>query len=66
MTAAARARNMPLVVVDVQTCMVADIPAAYTHKLVLCRADQHVVWRGDSLPIEPSPLVAWLCGEGSA
>jgi len=28
-------------------------PAAYTHKLLLCRTDQHVVWRGDALPDVP-------------
>ena len=25
------------------------LPAAYEHKLILCRTDQHVVWRGDNL-----------------
>jgi 2-polyprenyl-6-methoxyphenol hydroxylase-like FAD-dependent oxidoreductase len=60
LVAAARAREMPLCVLDVQAV---DIPAAYTHKLVLCRADQHVVWRGDDLPKVPAQLMARLCGD---
>ena len=63
LVAAAQAREMPLSILDMQA---ANIPAAYAHKLVLCRADQHVAWRGDGLPVEPAPLVARLCGEGSA
>jgi hypothetical protein len=43
----------------------ADVPAAYLHKLTLCRADQHVVWRGDGLPDETGQLVARLCGEAA-
>ncbi len=63
LVAAAQARSMPLSVWDVQASPVAPIPAAYAHKLVLCRADQHVVWRGDRLPAEPSRLVRQLCGD---
>jgi 2-polyprenyl-6-methoxyphenol hydroxylase-like FAD-dependent oxidoreductase len=62
LAAAAQARNMPLAVLDVQA---ADVPAAYLHKLTLCRADQHVVWRGDGLPDETGQLVARLCGEAA-
>jgi 2-polyprenyl-6-methoxyphenol hydroxylase-like FAD-dependent oxidoreductase len=58
--AAARARNMPLCIVDVHA---AGIPAAYAHQLVLCRADQHVVWRGDGLPDDSARLVMLLCGD---
>ena len=61
LAAAAQAREMPLAVLDV---LASEVPPAYQHKLVLCRADQHVVWRGDSLPVEPAPLVARLCGDG--
>ena len=57
---AAQARGMPLSILDVQA---ANIPAAYAHKLVLCRADQHVVWRGDQLPAESTGLVRQLCGD---
>ena len=41
-----------------------DVPEAYRHKLVLCRADQHVVWRGDQLPARPAELVDVLRGAG--
>ncbi len=58
----ARARQMPLAVLDVQA---ANIPEAYTRQLVLCRADQHVVWRGDALPRELDQLLAKLCGDAS-
>ncbi len=53
-------RHMPLVVVDVPAGL--EIPSAYLHKLVLCRTDQHVVWRGDSLPAQVEELVSQLCG----
>ena len=38
------------------------LPEAYTHALVLCRADQHVVWRGNALPADAHGLVQQLCG----
>lgn len=59
LVAAAQVRNMPLAVLDVQAT---HIPKACLHKLVLCRADQHAVWRGDQLPRELARLVALLCG----
>jgi hypothetical protein len=39
-----------------------EIPRAYRHRLVLCRADQHVAWRGDRVPADPVALVAQLRG----
>ena len=60
LTAAALARRMPLLVLDVVPRDA--LPAAYRHTLVLCRADQHVVWRGDRLPAQAAALVARLCG----
>lgn len=59
LAAAAKARRVPLTVVDV---VAPKIPAAYRHKLVLARADQHVVWRGDSVPAQPAALVDMLRG----
>jgi hypothetical protein len=38
------------------------VPAAYRHKLVIAREDQHVAWRGDALPADAPALVALLCG----
>ena len=56
---AAASCGMPLAVLDVDA---AEIPPAYRHRLVLCRADQHVAWRGDRLPREVGELVARLRG----
>ena len=35
-------------------------PEAYQHKLVLCRTDQHVVWRGNTLPHSVEALLNLL------
>ena len=56
---AAHERGMPLVVLDVPR---ESAPAEYRHALVLCRADQHVAWRGDDLPEDPHALIDRLCG----
>jgi len=58
---AAAAYSMPLTVLDIET---EEVPRAYTHRLVLCRADQHVAWRGAHLPAEVYDLVGMLRGEG--
>ncbi|MGE3349631.1 MAG: FAD-dependent oxidoreductase [Ramlibacter sp.] len=57
---AARAQRLPLQVLDVQPRD--PLPEAYRHALVLCRADQHVVWRGDAVPADAAGLVAVLRG----
>lgn len=60
--AAAEAKKMPLAVFDVH----ADkLPDAYRHKLVLCRCDQHVAWRGDAVPVDAAALVEMLRGAKS-
>jgi 2-polyprenyl-6-methoxyphenol hydroxylase-like FAD-dependent oxidoreductase len=56
---AAKARRMPLAVLDVEG---SEVPGAYGHKLVLVRQDQHVAWRGDSPPVDAAAFVARLCG----
>lgn len=56
---AAAARGVPLVLLDVDSL---EVPEAYRHKLVLCRADQHVAWRGDALPDDAGELVELLRG----
>jgi 2-polyprenyl-6-methoxyphenol hydroxylase-like FAD-dependent oxidoreductase len=63
---AAALRHMPLVVVEVPAHAGLEIPSAYVHKLVLCRTDQHVVWRGDALPADVDGLVYQLCGIAKA
>ncbi len=57
---AAHARGMPVELLDLQDQP--DLPGAYRHALVLCRSDQHVVWRGQALPGDVQALVAMLCG----
>ncbi|MCY1523930.1 3-(3-hydroxy-phenyl)propionate/3-hydroxycinnamic acid hydroxylase [compost metagenome] len=57
---AAAAYRMPLTVLDIET---ASLPKAYAHRLVMCRADQHIAWRGAHLPADVYDLVATLRGE---
>jgi hypothetical protein len=56
---AARAARVPLCVLDVEAT---EATRAYRHRLVLCRADQHVAWRGDRVPGDPVALVDQLRG----
>lgn len=60
LVAAAKAARLPLQLIDLQGQ--SAVPAAYRHKLVLCRSDQHVVWRGDQVPVKPEQLVDILRG----
>jgi 2-polyprenyl-6-methoxyphenol hydroxylase-like FAD-dependent oxidoreductase len=60
LTDAARARRVPLAVVDIPPGT--DVPRAYRHKLVLCRDDQHVAWRGDAVAGNAGDLVDLLRG----
>lgn len=62
--AQAQARRLPLTLLDVPPQ--AAIPEAYRHKLVLCRDDQHVAWRGDSLPADTQALLDRLSGATGA
>jgi hypothetical protein len=59
LVAAARDRRLPLALVEVEGV---EVPAAYRHKLVLCRDDQHVAWRGDAVPVDALSLVDFLRG----
>ncbi|MBC5765937.1 FAD-dependent oxidoreductase [Ramlibacter sp. GTP1] len=60
LASAAAARGMPLTVLELEGV---ERPAAYRHKLLLCRDDQHVAWRGDEVPSDPAALVQRLCGD---
>jgi hypothetical protein len=60
LVAAAQANRVPLQVLDLQGQP--DIPAAYQHALVICRPDQHVVWRGHAVPSQAEELVQLLRG----
>jgi len=57
--AAASARQVPLALLDVPR---GTAPAEYRHALVLVRADQHVGWRGDTVPDDPTAWVERLRG----
>ncbi|PUE06552.1 FAD-dependent oxidoreductase [Limnohabitans sp. WS1] len=41
-----------------------EVPSAYTHKLLICRTDQHVVWRGDDCTVGAVELMQKLRGLG--
>ncbi|MEO9188578.1 MAG: FAD-dependent monooxygenase, partial [Acetobacteraceae bacterium] len=57
---AAARRKVPMTVLDVRTN-----DAAYRHKLVLSRPDQHVAWRGNAPPAYPDALIAHITGAPS-
>ena len=57
--AAANARRVPLTLLDVPPGVA---PAEYRHALVLVRADQHVGWRGDTVPDDPTAWIERLRG----
>jgi hypothetical protein len=59
---AAALRQVPLTVLDVDA---QELPQAYRHKLLLSRPDQHVAWRGDSLPEDVAALVERIRGAGA-
>ncbi|WP_328876076.1 FAD-dependent monooxygenase [Streptomyces sp. NBC_00287] len=54
LTDAAAERGVPLRVVDVRD---AHARALYERDLVLVRPDQHVAWRGDAPPADPSHVI---------
>lgn len=58
---AAITRGVPLAVLDVQSDEAATV---YRHKLVLSRPDQHVAWRGNSLPSDCEELISLISGAG--
>jgi len=51
---AARNRGVPLKVLDIKPPMAAGFHGG---KLVLSRPEQHVAWRGDTLPADPLWLI---------
>jgi 2-polyprenyl-6-methoxyphenol hydroxylase-like FAD-dependent oxidoreductase len=56
---AARARKLPLQVLDVPAIEVREL---YERDLVLVRPDQYVAWRGNALPADADRLLAQLAG----
>jgi len=56
---AARRARVPMQVLDVRS---AEARGLYKHALVLSRPDQHVAWRGNSVPDRPEELVDLVRG----
>jgi hypothetical protein len=56
---AAARRAVPLAVVDVDSSEAADL---YSYKLLLSRPDQHVAWRGNEPPENPTKLIDQVRG----
>ena len=61
---AVQAQGIPVTLIDLSS--ESKIPDAYKHKWVLCRTDQHVVWRGDALPHAMPEFTKLLRGIRSA
>jgi len=57
---AAADAGVPLRVLDLSG--EAQRPPEYRHALLMCRPDQHVVWRGAAVPAEPRALISRLRG----
>ncbi len=62
-SAAARA-GVPLTILDLPPA--AGAAAGYDHKLVLCRPDSHIAWRGQAMPADPHGLIERLRGAAPA
>jgi hypothetical protein len=52
-------RRIPLTVLRIEDANAASI---YQRKLILVRPDQHVAWRGDSLPDDAGGMLAYAVG----
>src|SRR5947209_4138249 len=59
---AAHSRRLPLKVLEVPKTSAANV---YSNGLVLSRPDQHVAWRGDSLPADALALIDRVRGAAS-
>jgi hypothetical protein len=57
---AAQQAQVPLKVLDVSEQ--SEVPPAYKYKLLICRTDQHVVWRGDDCTVGAVELMKKLRG----
>ncbi|MEO8523405.1 MAG: FAD-dependent oxidoreductase [Caldimonas sp.] len=56
---AAAKRGVPMTLLDLQGEV---LPPEYQHKLLLCRTDQHVAWRGNAVPAQVLSLIDQLRG----
>ena len=56
---------MPIKLIDIARSAL-QVPAAYQHKLLICRDDQHIAWRADELPdASVRPLLDRLTGRAT-
>jgi 2-polyprenyl-6-methoxyphenol hydroxylase-like FAD-dependent oxidoreductase len=60
---AAAQRGVPMTLLDLRG---ETLPPEYQHKLLLCRTDQHVAWRGNAVPTQPPALIDQLRGATAA
>jgi hypothetical protein len=59
---AAAHAGVPLTILDIEA---KEVPDAYRHRLILCRPDQHVAWRGDDSPKNARALIDLIRGIAS-
>ena len=57
----AQRQGLPLKLIDLSSEL--NKPEAYIHPLLVCRTDQHVVWRGHTLPASLTDWVGMLRGK---
>ena len=55
---------MPLTVIDLHDNE--DAKRNYAEALVMVRPDQHIAWRGATVPADPDGLIALLTGAAKA
>ena len=60
---AAHVRGVPMVLLELDR---ETLPPEYRHRLLICRPDQHIAWRGDDVPAAAIALVDRLRGAASA
>jgi hypothetical protein len=60
LSAAAARAGVPFTLLDIDAQ--AGAAAGYDHKLVLCRPDSHIAWRGQVMPADPMGLIDRLRG----
>jgi len=61
MLTAAKARNVPVQLLDVATSGEA-VPTACRHALLLSRPDQHICWRGNAMPMNAGGVIDRISG----
>ena len=57
---ASQKHSMPLKVINLKGQ--SAVPEIYQHKLVICRTDQHIAWRGNALPKDIGAFIQTLRG----